>query len=205
MPVAADAVRSLVMSDLDDQGIVFDDDLFLRQLSRAQQWVCLRLQLLRVTVPISILPLVPFYAVSTVASRLVIVTHVQRGDGTNVWPVAFANLRYADTAWIQTPGTPRHFYRIGWRFLGVYPVPVVADTFRVTGLVLPGRLTAMTDLLEIPDAFVPQVVLLVAGLLTVSQERRIAEGLERIRAALGLAPPKAQAVSVVPTEPTEVR
>lgn len=205
MPTAADTVRTLVEFDLDDQGLRFSDDLFLRQLSRAQQWIVLRYSLLRTTVPVTLIPGAPFYAVPTVAPRLVAVTRAQLSDGTVLWPVAFAHLRSRDPQWIVTPGTPRHIYRVGWRYIGVYPVPTVADVLQVTGVVVPERLSALTDLLDAPDAYVPQVVELTAGLLVLTQERRYSEGLERIRVALGLPAPKAQPISVVPTTPEEVR
>jgi len=205
MSVSADDVRQLILSDLDDQGIVFPDALFLRQLSRCQGWIALRYHLLRETVPVLSVPNAPFYAMPVIAPRMVVVTHMQRGDGTVLWPVPFAHLRYANPAWIGTTGTPLYFARLGWRYVVLYPVPSVAEILQMSGTVLPAPVGALTDLLQVPDVYVPQVVLLTAGMLVVSQERRIPEGLERIRAALGIPSPQAQPVSVVPTEVEEVR
>ncbi len=204
VPLASD-VRALVLQDLEDQNVRFSDALFLRHLSRAQDWVNIRYQLVRTTFPLTTSAQVPFYAIACAVPRLVIVTHVTRGDGTTLWPVLLSHLRYADPAWAQTAGTPQQFYRIGWRYMGLRPVPTAVDMLRVTGLVVPAPVTALTDQLEIPASYIPELVLVTTGLLIMSQERRYREGLRRVREGLRLPAQAPQPVTVVPPEPAEVR
>lgn len=204
-PLTAQDVLTLVQSDLDDQGVRFDTSLFLRHLSRAQDWVTIRYQLLRATFPLVTAAQVPFYAVPCTLARLVVVTHVTNSAGLVLDPVGLADLRYVDLLWAQTAGTPAQFYRIGWRYLGLRPVPDAIDTLRVTGLMVPTPVTALTDVLEIPASYVPELVLVVSGLLVLSEERRYQEGLRRIREGLGIPARTPQPVTVVPSTPAEAR
>ena len=78
--------------------------------------------------------------------------------------------------------------RIGWTYLGVYPIPTVDETTLVSGLMLPTDLTEMTSRLQIADAWNPHLVKVIAGLLMLSRERRYTEGVARIMTGLGLRP-----------------
>ena len=188
MALPVDALFTLVMQDLDDETAVRTTPpaMFLRHATRAQQWVALRYRLLRETLPFALFVNTPLYPLQTRYQRLVVVTHMTRSDGTPLWPVPFTSLRYRDTAWFSTPGTPLYVYRVGWSYLGVYPVPSTDETPVITGLILPTDLTEMDYRLQIVDAWVPHMVAVTAGLMILSRERRYAEGVARIMKGLGI-------------------
>ena len=177
----------IIMQDLDDAHAVrtLPDAMWLRQCTRAQQWVALRYQLLRETFPLSLYTNTPVYALAATHPRLVVITHITL-NGTPLWPVPLASLRYKDTAWFATAGTPSLFYRIGWRFVGAYPVPSTNATALMSGLLLPATLTEATSRLQIPDSYVPQLIQVATGLLMLARERRYQEGVARIRQGLGI-------------------
>lgn len=188
MALPVDALFVLVMQDLDDEAAIrtAPHTVFLRHATRAQQWVALRYRLLRETLPFPLFVNTPLYHLQTRYPRLVVVTHMTRSDGTPLWPVPFTSLRYRDTAWFSTLGPPLYIYRVGWSYLGVYPVPSADDTAVLSGLMLPTDLTAMDSRLQIADAWVPHVVAVTAGLMMLGRERRYAEGVARIMKGLGL-------------------
>ena len=190
MSTVANDLFALVMKDLDDENAIRSTtpDLFLRHVNRAQQWVALRYQLLREVFAFPLYQHVPIYALVTVHPRLVVITHMTHvSDGTPLARVAMTSLRYKDTAWFVTEGSSAFFYRLGWRYIGVYPVPSNNATATVTGLLLPATVTSMISRLQIPDSYVPHVSLVTAGLLMVARERRYGEGIARIRQGLGIA------------------
>lgn len=195
MSTVAYDLFALVMKDLDDENAIRTTTpaLFLRYVTRAQQWVALRYQLLRETFPFSLYLNTPVYAFAATHPRLVVVTHMTHSDGVPLWPTRFTSLRYKDTAWFSTPGTPGLFYRVGWRYVGVYPVPSVAETAVISGLLLPADLTDMVSRFQIQDSYVPHVVLVTSGLLMMSRERRYEEGIARIQQGLGIRPSAATA------------
>ena len=188
MTLTAENIFTLVQQDLDDETAIrtTPPTVFLRHATRAQQWVALRYRLLRETLPFLLFANTPVYSLSTHSPRMVVVTHMTRSDGTPLWPVPFTSLRYRDTAWFSTTGTPGFFYRVGWRYLGIVPVPSADETAIVSGLMLPNDLTEMASRLQIPDAWVPQLVQVTSGLMMLSRERRYEEGITRIMAGLGL-------------------
>lgn len=188
MSTVANDLFALVMKDLDDENAIRTTTpaLFLRHITRAQQWVALRYQLLRETFPFSLSLHTPVYALVATHPRLVVVTHMTHSDGVPLWPVPFHSLRYKDTAWFSTTGFPGLFYRIGWRYVGVYPVPSAAETAVLSGLLLPAALTEMVSRLQIQDSYVPHVAMVTAGLLMMSRERRYEEGIARIQQGLGM-------------------
>lgn len=205
MSTSANDLFAFVMQDLDDENAIrtTTPELFLRHATRAQQWVALRYQLLRETFPFSLYLNTPVYALAATHPRLVVVTHMTHSDGVPLWPVPFTSLRYKDTAWFSTTGSPGLFYRIGWRYVGVYPVPVAAETAVISGLLLPAALTEMTSRLQIQDSYVPHVALVMSGLLMMSRERRYEEGIARIQQGLGIRPsaaiaPQTQEATGVP-------
>ena len=189
MAIVANDLFALVMKDLDDENAIRTTTpaLFLRQATRAHQWVALRYRFLRATFPLSLYANTPVYALSATHPRLVVVTHMTLSNGTPLWPVPLTSLRYKDTAWFATTGaTATLFYRVGWRYVGVYPVPSANATATLTGVLLPATLTEMPSYLQVPDSYVPRLTLVTTGLLMFSRERRYAEGLARIAAGLGL-------------------
>ena len=188
MPCAVDTIFTLVQQDLDDETTIRTTPhiIFLRHATRAQAWVALRYRLLRETLPFALFANTPLYSLPTRYPRMVVVTHMTRSDGTPLWPVPFTSLRYRDTAWFSTTGTPGFFYRVGWRYLGIVPVPSANETAIVSGLMIPNDLTEMTSRLQIPDVWVPQLVQVTAGLMMLSRERRYEEGITRIMAGLAL-------------------
>ena len=188
MALAVDTLFTLVQQDLDDEVAIrtTPSTIFLRHATRAQQWVSLRYRLIRETFPFALFANTPVYSLPTRVPRMVVVTHMTRSDGTPLWPVPLTSLRYRDTAWFSTTGTPGFFYRVGWRYLGIAPVPSVDETSIVSGLMLPTDLTEMASSLQIPDAWVPQLAQVTSGLMMLSRERRYEEGVMRIKAGLGL-------------------
>lgn len=205
MSTVANDLFALVMKDLDDENAIRTTTpaLFLRHVTRAQQWVALRYQLLRETFPFSLYLNTPVYALVATHPRLVVVTHMTHSDGTPLWPVPLASLRYKDTAWFSTTGSPGLFYRVGWHYIGVYPVPSAAETAVISGLLLPATLTDMASRLQVQDSYVPHVTLVTSGLLMMSRERRYEEGIARIQQGLGIRPstaiaPQTQETTGVP-------
>ena len=200
MAIMVETIFSLVMQDVDDETVIrtAPPTIFLRHATRAQQWVALRYRLLRETLPFALFTNMPVYSLPTRYPRLVSVTHVTRSDGTPLWPVPFTSLRYRDTGWFSTTGTPLYFYRIGWRYLGISPVPSAEETVVVSGIICPTDLVDMVSLLQIPQGYIPQLVQVTAGLMMLSRERRYEEGIARIMSGLGLstAPRGAQAQEV---------
>ena len=188
MPLPVDALFVLVMQDLDDETAIrtTPPTVFLRHATRAQQWVALRYRLLRETLPFALFANTPLYSLPTRYPRMVVVTHMTRSDGTPLSPVPYTSLRYRDTAWFSTTGTPLFFYRVGWRYLGIVPVPSADETAIMSGLMLPNDLTEMASRLQIPDAWVPQLLQVTSGLMMLSRERRYEQGVARIMAGLGL-------------------
>ena len=188
MPLTVGALFVLVQQDLDDETAIRTTPpaIFLRHATRAQQWVALRYRLVRETLPLLLFANTPLYSLTTIFPRMVVVTHMTRSDGTPLWLVPLTSLRYRDTAWFSTAGTPGFFYRVGWRYLGIVPVPSADETAIVSGLMLPNDLTEMSSRLQIPDAWVPQLAQVTAGLMMLSRERRYEEGVTRIMAGLGL-------------------
>ena len=195
MTTVANDLFALVMQDLDDANAIRTPDaaLFLRHATRAQQWVSLRYRLLRETFPLSLYTNTPVYALSATHPRLVMVTHMTLSNGTPLWPIPLISLRYKDTAWFATTGaTATLFYRAGWRYVGIYPVPSANAAATLTGVLLPATLTDMSSPLQIPDSYAPRLTLVTAGLLLLSRERRYTEGLARIATGLGLRAPAQQ-------------
>ena len=187
MALAADTLYTLVMQDMDDEHAIRNAStaLFLRHLSRAQQWVALRYQLLRETFPLSLVANTPLYALSATHPRLVTVTHMTLSNGTPLWPVPLTSLRYRDTSWFATTGaTPTLFYRVGWRYVGIVPVPNAATTLTLTGVLLPLTVTEMGAPLQIPESYLPELVMVTTGLLMVSRERQYQAGVARIMQGL---------------------
>ena len=196
--LTATTVYALIMQDLDDENAIrsASETLFLRHLTRAQQWVALRYRLLRDTFPLSLFANTPLYSLTAAHPRLVVVTHLTLSNGTPLWPIPLTSLRYKDTAWFATTGaTPTLFYRVGWRYVGVYPVPSANATAMLTGLLLPSVPADMSSPLQIPDSYAPRLTLVTAGLLLLGRERRYAEGLARIATGLGLAPSQQSSVA----------
>ena len=188
MALSVDALFVLVMQDVDDETAIRTTPaaIFLRHATRAQQWVALRYRLLRETLPFALFANTPLYSLPTRHLRMVTVTHMTRSDGTPLWPVPFTSLRYRDAAWFSTTGVPLYFYRLGWAYLGVCPIPTADETALVSGLMIPTDLTEMTSRLQIADAWSPHVVKVTAGLMMLSRERRYEEGVARIMTGLGL-------------------
>ncbi len=188
MSITASDIFSLIMQDLDDVNAIrtMIPAMFLRQATRAQQWIALRYQLLRNTFPFALFLNTPVYALAQTHPRLVVVTHMTHSDGTPLARVPLTSLRYKDPAWFSTIGVPGLFYRIGWRFVGTYPVPSVAETAIITGLLLPSDLLEMTTRLQIPESYLPHLALVTTGLLMLGRERRYEEGIARIKMGLGM-------------------
>lgn len=169
--------------------------MFLRHVSRAQQWVALRYRLLRHTFALPLQATIPLYDVATMLPRLVSILSVVHATGVPLWPVPLTSLRYKDLAWIVTPGAPSVFYRIGWNFLGVQPVPQVDEVLHVTAHMLPLRIPTLTTLLEIPEAYAPQVVKVTAGLLAIVREHQ-PQGAQWIQEGLDSLPPAPNVVAL---------
>ncbi len=188
MPLVAYDLFTLVMQDLDDETAIrtTPSAIFLRHATRAQQWVALRYRLLRETVPFPLFANTPLYNLPTRQPRIVVVTHITPSNGTVMWPIPMSSLRYRDTAWFATTGAPTAFYRVGWHYVGISPIPTTAETALLSGLVIPPELVESTTPLQVPEAWMPNVVLVTAGLMMLSRERRYQEGIARIMRGLGL-------------------
>lgn len=198
----ANDLFALVMKDLDDENAIrtTTPELFLRHLSRAQQWVSLRYQLLRETFLFSLYTNTPVYALHSTQPRLVVVTHMTHSDRLPLWRVPLTSLRYKDMAWFATTGTPNLWYRVGWRYLGVYPVPSADETAVITGLIIPAALAEMASPLRIPESYIPQLAMVTTGVLMLARERRYDEGLARIKTGLGIQSQSAGAPSTAPAQ-----
>lgn len=198
MAVMVAQIHDLVMEEVDDPtAIRLPEPLFLRMLTRAQQWVTLRYQLLRETILFQALTNVPVYPLATIAPRQWCALHLTRADGTVLDPVALAHLRYRDLQWFATTGPLQQWYRVGWSFVGLRPVPASTEILRLTGLQAPGAVISLQDFLTIPDSHAVHVALVVAGLLLITSERRYEEGLQRLQRGLGLSRTPPQAVARV--------
>lgn len=188
VPTQAGELVNLVTQRLGDLTHVRSPDpLALQHVSRAQQWVATRYRLLRQTMPLTLAANSTLYYLPSLFPRLLSVVSVLHADGTPLWPVRLSSLRYKDVGWIRTTGTPAWYYRVGWTYLGVYPVPTVAEAVRITAYIFPLDLATLTSYLDISDNYVPQVTLFAAGTLAMTRERQYAQGGTWIREALGLA------------------
>lgn len=166
----------------------------LRALSRAHQWVALRYRLLRRIYPWALRARVPLYARMDVCPRAVAILGATL-NGEPLWPTPLDAVRYRDTQWLATQGTPALWYKVRWSYLGVYPVPSTAQTGTLTAIAAPLPLTLMTQALETPDGYADQLILTTTGLLLIGRERAVQEGLGKIAAGLNLTPAQARKVA----------
>ena len=192
MLFAAD-LATIVQNTLQDPELLrTTPETMLRHLSRAQQWVALRYRLLRHTYPLPLVANAPFVDLFPLIPRLIVVTHVASDTGVRLYPFSLGRLRLSNPSWIATSGTPQGYYRIGWRYLGLYPVSLTEATYQVTALILPPAFQTLTDVVSVPEAFTPQVAKIASGLLTIGQSRRYQEGLAMLRDALAVTAPATQ-------------
>ena len=191
----ASVVLDLLALALDDEFSVHTPRaLLLSHLSRAQQWVSLRYRVIRHTVTLPLVPTAPFVDLLVLVPRFFGVTHVALGGIPLAW-APYQSLRIRDPLWLQTPGTPTLYYRVGLRWLGLVPVPTVAGNLRVTGIVAPVPLLREDQRLEVPDAYTNRLIAVSTGLLLVTREHLVEEGLRRVAAGLGMAARQPEAVT----------
>ena len=191
----ASVVLDLLALSLDDEFSIHSErSVLLSHLSRAQQWVALRYRVIRHTVTIPLVPTAPFVDLLALVPRFFGVTHVALGGIPLAW-APYQSLRIRDPLWLQTPGTPTLYYRVGLRWLGLVPVPTVAGNLRVTGIVAPLPLLREDQQLEVPDAYTNRLIAVSTGLLLVTREHLVEEGLRRVAAGLGMAARQPEAVT----------
>jgi|ERR1051325_983379 hypothetical protein len=185
----ADSLFARISASFDDPlRLRAEVDVLLRALSRAQQWTALRWRLLSHGFPLETLEGVPWYHLGQRLPRLLVVTDVSGPEGEMLLPVPLTRLRYSDAQWLATQGRPGRFYRVGWSYLGFYPVPATTAVMSVTGVCMPVQLTTPTQRLEVPESYADVLVRLTAGLLKLGREREYQEGLAEIQEALSLQP-----------------
>jgi hypothetical protein len=170
----------------DPERVRTPDAVLLRAIGRAAQWVALRHRLVLQTYPLTLLADVPWYHLPTVLPQLVLMTDVATATGVPLHPVPMSRLRYVDRSWLRTTGPLARYYRVGWTYVGFAPVPAVAATVAVTGLVVPAPAGQSTDSLEGVSGYDDSVIQVATGLLLCGRERTYKEGIARVRAGLGL-------------------
>jgi hypothetical protein len=172
---------------LDDAGLVHADaSATQRQVNRAQQYVAIRFRLLRQTQPIAVFSNKPLYEVPVVFPNLIRVVESDLNGTSTLWPIPAAMVRLSDPQWLSTLGTPQWIYQRGLTWLGLYPVPMASGTANVTGIIAPDQLTTLGQSLQVPDAYLPRVIELAAGLVMLGSERAFAQGLDHITRGLQL-------------------
>ncbi len=127
--------------------------------------------------------------------RFFALTHVALNGTPLAW-APYESLRYRDPQWFQTPGTPTLYYRIGLRWMGLVPVPVAAGNLRLTGLVAPRALVREDQQLEVPDSYTNRLVAVSTGLVLLTREHLVEEGLRHVAEGLGISAPQAAAGAV---------
>lgn len=175
----------------DPQQLRAGEDVLLRMISQAQEWVALRYRLLIHSFQVGVVAGVPWYTLPVTQPRLLMVTEVLDPTFSMLTAVPLTRLRYSDPQWLAQVGTPTRFYRVGWTHVGLYKVPMRSGLYTFTGVCLPVRLTQGTDLLELPMSYDDAVIRVAAGLLLLGRERKYEKGLRLI--SEGLAMPLQQA------------
>ena len=170
----------------DPQQLRAEEEVLLRFLTRAQQWVALRYRLLLHTFPLEGIAGVPWYALPPLLPRVVMVTEVTRPDGAMLLPVPLTRLRYSDPQWLASSGTPTRFYRVGWTTLGLYKVPDAYGQYTLTGVLLPRRLEEGGQPMETPVSYDDAVMQVAAGLLLLGRERNLVKGMAFLSQGLGM-------------------
>jgi hypothetical protein len=192
-PRACATLYAGISALLDDpQQLRAEEDVLLRVISQAQQWVALRFHLLIHSFPFDVVAGVPWYALPPTQPRLVVVTEVLDVNESMLTPVPLTRLRYSDAQWLASSGTPTRFSRIGWSHLVLYPVPAVFGQFTITGVCMPTRLLEGAQPLETPLSYDDAVMKVAAGLLLIGREHKYAKGLALISQGLALPLPGAQ-------------
>jgi hypothetical protein len=199
-PVATPSPRTTYADFLDRLSFALDDPervrspdaVLLRALGRAAQWVALRHRLLIQTFPLVLVPQVPWYHLPTVLPQVVLMTDVATATGVPLRPVPMSRLRYVDRTWLHSTGPLARYYRVGWTYVGFAPVPAVATTVAVTGLVVPAPAVQSPDALDGVSGYEDAVIQVATGLLLCGRERTCQEGLARI----------AEGLEVQTTQPT---
>jgi len=180
----ADQLFPSVTAALDDvHRIQTTEAQVLRAMSRAQQWVTLRYRLLRRPFVLPLRAGVPLYHREALAPASVSLLSGSLG-GLPLSITPLSALRYRDPQWLQTSGLPTLLYCVRWSLWGVYPVPPVDMTGMVSCLVSARTLTTMTQILEVPDGYRNNIVQVTIGLLLLTRERAMQQGLARIQAGL---------------------
>jgi len=170
----------------DPQQLRAEEEVLLRFLTRAQQWVALRYRLLLHTFPLEVIASVPWYALPPLLPRVVMVTEVVDPDGKMLLPVPLTRLRYSDPQWLASSGTPTRFYRVGWTTLGLYKVPDAYGQYTLTGVLLPRRLEEGGQPMETPVSYDDAVMQVAAGLLLLGRERNLVKGMALLSQGLGM-------------------
>jgi hypothetical protein len=104
--------------------------------------------------------------------------------------IPLPQLQAGDPQWLFRAATltqpPQWVYQLGLTWVGVYPVPIVAETMRLTALVAPPDVTLMSQPLVLPDAWVPRVIETTAGFLMLSSEKTYQQGMTHVARGLAL-------------------
>jgi hypothetical protein len=186
--IASEALAQ-VEKMLDDLQFVHTEvDVALRQLNRAHQYVALRYRLLRETVPVAMVANLPLYRLESVLPRAVDIVSAMTSEGKVLWPEPLEHIRQGDSQWLATADDagPIWIYRVGLSWFGIYPVPTLDDTLQLTGLMVPVDLTTGGDALVVPDAYLPQVIMVTAGFLMIASERAHQQGASLVMKGLGV-------------------
>jgi hypothetical protein len=176
-----------VSAELDDPVRVrTPDDVLLRALSRSSQFIAIRYRLLMQSVPLNVIPLVPWYHIVSLVPTMILVTDVTTSEGRPLHPQPFSRLRYVDRQWLATTGVLGRYYRIGYTYIGFAPVPAAYETVEVTGIVVPASVTQVTEQIALPENYADTVIKVATGLLLITRERSYQEGLAMIAEGLGI-------------------
>lgn len=185
MPSAGDVLSSIA-KELDDPGFVHTHaHLALQQLSRAQQAIAMRYELLLATRPLELTPRNPLSHLPTIFPDCRRVVAVEL-EGQALDPLDWMDLQFIRRDWYAHEGKPWYYYRIGVIWLGVFPVAEGTETAEVTMVRSSAALLTLSDVLEVPDGWVPLVTKLTAGILRIVGEHDYATGLALVRQALGV-------------------
>lgn len=189
---------ALIGAELDDPTFAHaTPSVAIRQLNRAQQWVGLAYKLLREDSSVALITEQALVYWPLILPNVAGIIGVSL-NGAQLWPIAWKRLHLSDPAWLSTPGTPQHWYRLGLSYVGFYPVATGAITITLTGVQVPTALTSGGDVLQVPDGFLPQVIQVATGLLLLGSERAYHSGLQMIATGLGLPTPTRRVEQAAP-------
>lgn len=171
---------------LDDPSFVHTEaGVAMTQLSRAQEWVALRYELLRQTVSLTLTADISLYHLPSRYPRMKRLVAVDWGSKT-LFPMNWKDLQVLDTQWIAHTQALRYYYLWGITYLGFFPVPDANEIVNLTMVVTSQALTTGGQSLEVPNSYLPSVIRVAAGILRVILEHDPA-GIKMVQEGLGVA------------------